>query len=108
MFTAFALICAIFVALQLLPAGLSKFEDGKSKAIFDSLGGDRVRYMVGAAELIAPLLLLWSTTAPFGLAMIFPIMIGAIYLHMFVWKNSPKNAAMVLIFATLSVIFRAV
>lgn len=104
-FSLLALVAAVFVATKLVPAGLSKFDDAQSAGLFATLGGDKVRYFVGAAELVSPFLLLTPWAAPFGLAMIFPVMAGAIYLHVMVWKNSPKNALVVLGMAMASVVF---
>lgn len=104
-FSLLALVAAIFVATKLIPAGLSKFEVSKqTDELFATLGGDKVRFMVGAAELVAPFLLLTPWTAPFGLAMIFPVMAGAIYLHVAVWKNSPQNAVLTLAAAIATVV----
>ena len=106
-FSLLALVAAVFTATKLVPAGLSKFDDAQSAGLFVSLGGDKVRYFVGAAELVAPFLLLTPWTAPFGLALAFPVMAGAIFLHVAVWKNSPQNALVTLGAAILAVMFWA-
>lgn len=103
-FSLLALVAAVFVATKLVPAGLSKFDDAQSAGLFATLGGDKVRYFVGAAELVSPFLLLTPWIAPFGLAMIFPVMAGAIYLHAIVWKNSPQNAVLTLAAAITAVV----
>lgn len=105
-FSLLAIAAAVFTATKLVPAGRSKFEVSKqTDELFATLGGDKVRFMVGAAELVAPFLLLTPWTAPFGLAMIFPVMAGAIYLHVAVWKNSPQNAVLTLAAAIAAVVF---
>ena len=106
-FSLLAIAAAVFTATKLVPAGQSKFEVSKqTDELFATLGGDKVRFMVGA-ELVAPFLLLTPWTAPFGLAMIFPVMVGAIFLHVAVWKNSPQNALVTLAAAILAVLFWA-
>lgn len=105
-FSVLALIAAVFTASKLMPAGLSKFDDAQAQT-FVGLGGDKVRFMVGAAELLGPVLLLTPWSAAFGLALIFPVMAGAIYLHTMVWGNSPKNAVVVLASAIATVVLWA-
>jgi uncharacterized membrane protein YphA (DoxX/SURF4 family) len=87
---------AAYTAWQLIPAGVSKFDAEKSATTFTSLGGDTVRYFVGVSEVVGPLLLLYSGTALIGATLISVVMLGAIYLHVVVWKNSPKNALIIL------------
>lgn len=107
MFSLLAFALAVFVCVQLFPAGLSKF-DTTSGAVetFSTLGGDKVRQFVGVAEILGPILLFSKATTPLGFLLIAPVMLGATYLHVRVWKNSPKNALTVLAATTLSVIFR--
>ena len=99
-------VLTLYTATQLWPAGLSKFEDTSSD-MFATLGGDKVRYYVGTAELLGPALLFFSATNAIGMFLIFTVMAPAIYLHLFVWENSPKNALLVAGAALASVMFRA-
>jgi uncharacterized membrane protein YphA (DoxX/SURF4 family) len=102
MFGILAFAVALYVVVKLIPVGFSKFDAEKSAATFTSLGGDTVRYIVGFAEIFGSVFLLSPTTALFGLFLVTPVMLGAIYLHVKVWGNSPKDAALVLALAVLS------
>jgi uncharacterized membrane protein YphA (DoxX/SURF4 family) len=105
MFTVLAVVFAVYVGVQLIPAGISKFDAENSAATFATLGGDKVRYFVGLVEVAGPLLLMYSGTALLGAALISSVMLGAIYLHVAIWKNSPKNAALVLGSTLVSLLF---
>jgi uncharacterized membrane protein YphA (DoxX/SURF4 family) len=107
MFEILAFACALYAITQLLPAGIAKLDTKKPDETFVTLGGDPMRYAVGIAEIAGPILLLMPMTAPFGLLLIAPVMLGAIYIHVRVWNNSPKNAVIALVTAVASVVFWA-
>lgn len=105
MFSFLALVCAVYAIVQLVPAGVIKINTKQNDETFVTLGGDPVRYAVGFAEVAGAILLLTPMTAPWGLLLIAPVMMGAIYIHVRVWRNSPKNAVIAFSTAIASVVF---
>ena len=66
--------------------------------MFDAIGiGQWFRYVTGGIEVVSALLLLVSSTAPIGAALLVCTMVGAIITHLTVLHTSPAMPVVLLV-----------
>ena len=94
-----AWILQILAAAMFLIAGGSKLMGAQPMVdMFDAIGiGQWFRYVTGGIEVVSALLLLVSSTAPIGAALLVCTMVGAIITHLTVLHTSPAMPVVLLV-----------
>jgi uncharacterized membrane protein YphA (DoxX/SURF4 family) len=84
-------VLQVLLAAAFLMAGASKLAGAEMMVKqFEALGlGQWFRYLTGALEVVAAVLLLVPRWSGFGGLLLVPIMLGAAVAHLVVFKNSP-------------------
>jgi putative oxidoreductase len=84
-------VLQVLLAAAFLMAGASKLAGAEMMVKqFETLGlGQWFRYLTGALEIVAAVLLLVPRWSGFGGLLLIPIMVGAAIAHLVVFKNSP-------------------
>ena len=96
-------VLQVLLALAFLMAGASKLA-GASAMVeqFEQLGlGQWFRYVTGALECVAAVLLVVPRASAFGALILMMVMIGAVTAHLVVFRNNPAPP---LVFLTLAAI----
>jgi uncharacterized membrane protein YphA (DoxX/SURF4 family) len=101
-------LITIFLAWVFLRQGWSKFDDGSgwSKAFHAWHYPDWFRLLIGAAEVVAALLLFIPRTARIGAAMIVVVMLGGMATHL--WWGHPRQMTSELLPLVLATVLAAV
>jgi uncharacterized membrane protein YphA (DoxX/SURF4 family) len=96
-------ILQVLLAAAFFTAGASKLA-GTEMMVgqFETIGlGQWFRYVTGALEIAAAILLVIPRKAGFGAVLLIPIMLGAAAAHLIVFKNSPAAPLVLLSLAAV-------
>src|SRR4051794_10880589 len=98
-------VLQVLLAATFLGAGGSKLAGAPMMVeVFQKVGlGQWFRYLTGALEVIAAVLLIVPRTGGLGALLIVPIMIGAVAAHLAVLKDSPAAPLIILAMAAVVV-----
>ncbi|HEV3167565.1 MAG TPA: DoxX family protein [Isosphaeraceae bacterium] len=96
-------VVQLLLAAAFLMAGASKLAGAEPMVkLFEALGlGQWFRYLTGALEVFAAVLLVVPRWSGFGALLLIPIMLGAAAAHLVVLKNSPAAPLVLLALAAV-------
>ncbi len=96
-------VLQIALALMFLMAGFAKLSGNPTMVeMFDKIGfGQWFRHLTGALEVLGAILLLIPRTSGLGGLLLVPVMIGAVFTHLFIIGGSPVVPIVLLIVAAI-------